>query len=278
MDSNDRSPFDVYGNTDKLDSPILDALATRLEARGQHAGFASMMQEYFAAMQIDQAATVLDLGCGTGVAARAIAQRDAFTGHITGIDLSDHLVAAAQTLAQDNGIGNQIDFLVGDTRSLNLQDNAFDAVVAHTLISHVDAYEDAINEMARVVKPQGYVTIFDGDYASLTFGHPDVDEGRRLDELIIAGIITQPRVMRQMPHLLKAAGLELVTTFAYVICDVGQAEFWASAVESFRNLLPASGVMTAETAHAWADDRVRDSENNVFFASSNYLTYIARKR
>jgi ubiquinone/menaquinone biosynthesis C-methylase UbiE len=34
-----------------------------------------MLNDYLNAMQIDTAKTVLDLGCGTGVAARAIARR-----------------------------------------------------------------------------------------------------------------------------------------------------------------------------------------------------------
>jgi cyclopropane fatty-acyl-phospholipid synthase-like methyltransferase len=91
--------FDVYGATDTLPAPILDVIATRLEARGQHPAFRRMLDEYLDAMAIDQAATVLDLGCGTGVAARAIASRPSFAGTVVGIDLSPHVVAAAEQLA-----------------------------------------------------------------------------------------------------------------------------------------------------------------------------------
>ena len=76
--------FDVYGVTDTLPEPILDIIVTRLEARGQHPTFQRMLHEYLEAMDIDQAATVLDLGCGTGVAARAIAARPGFAGPSSG--------------------------------------------------------------------------------------------------------------------------------------------------------------------------------------------------
>jgi hypothetical protein len=65
--------------------------------------------------------------------------------------------------------------------------------------------------------------------------------------------------------------------FTNVICEVGTAEFWASAVESFRTLLPTAGVATRDEATAWADQQVSDSEEGVFFCSSNYLSYVARK-
>ena len=71
------STVDVYRVTDKLDDLTLDVVVTRLEARGKHPRFIAMMNEYLDAMDIDSAKTVLDIGCGTGVAARAIARRRA---------------------------------------------------------------------------------------------------------------------------------------------------------------------------------------------------------
>lgn len=277
MTTSNHKLFDVYGNTDKLEKPVLDVIVTRLEERGQHPRFTEMMHEYFDVMQLSEAQTVLDIGCGTGVATRALAQRSDFQGKITGIDLSDHLIDVAKQLAKDDNVGNKIDFQVGDTRGLNIPDNSFDVVIAHTLLSHVDDCHTAVDEMARVVKPQGYVAIFDGDYASLTFGHPDPEEGKRIDDLIISAVITQPRVMRQMPRILKNAGLDLSTSFAHVLSEMGEANFWASSVNSFRNLLPTVGVMTKEEATTWADERMKDSDEGVFFGSSNYLTYVARK-
>ena len=137
---------DVYRITDQLDDPTLDAVAARLEARGKHPRFIAMMREYLEAMRIDSAATVLDLGCGTGVVSRAIAQRRGFAGRVTGIDRSPYLIAAARRFAVGEGVPKAIEFRTGDSQSLGLPDAAFDAVVAHTLISHV---EDPAAEIGR---------------------------------------------------------------------------------------------------------------------------------
>ena len=268
--------LDVYGSTDKLDDTTLDAIVTRLEARGDNAFFIQMLHEYLDEMNIDGAATVLDVGCGTGVAARSIAKRPGFTGQVTGIDLSPYLCDAAARLAEEEGLSS-VAFRAGDSRSLELADGSFDAVVLHTLVSHVDDPLAVVREAARVVKPGGLIGIFDGDYASLTFGHADPEEGKRYDEVVMNGVITQPRVMRQMPRLLREAGLELTASRPYVLSEVGEGDFWMSLVESLERLLPASGALSAEETAVWTAGLKRDSEEGVFFASSNYYSFVASR-
>ena len=74
------SVADPFGMTDKLDDTLLQVIITRLEARAKHPVFAKMLQEYLDVMHIDVAQTVVDMGCGTGVATRAIARRPRFAG------------------------------------------------------------------------------------------------------------------------------------------------------------------------------------------------------
>lgn len=270
-------PFDVYGNTHILDEPILDVIATRLEARGRHPVFQRMLIEYLEFMKIDETKTVLDLGCGTGFAAREIAKRPDFKGHIIGIDISSSLIERAVSLAKKEGLSDRIEFLVGDSRSLDLAENSFDVTIAHTLISHLPDPQSLIEEMKRLVKPGGLVGIFDGDYASLTFSNSDPQEGKVIDELIINSIVTQPRVLRQLALMFNTAGMAFVKAFPYVVSDVGTADYWATSIESMRKLLPGAKAMTMEEADLWVDDRKRESEAGTFFASSNYYSFIARK-
>jgi ubiquinone/menaquinone biosynthesis C-methylase UbiE len=269
---------DVYRITNELDEATLDVLVTRLEARGKHPRFAGMMREYLDAMAIDSARSVLDLGCGTGVAARAIACRPGFSGRLTGIDRSPHLIAIARRLANEDGFENKIEFRAGDSHSLELGDAEFDAVVAHTLFSHLDDPRSVLREIVRVVKSGGKVGIFDGDYASLTFATDDPVQGKAADEAIISAIVTNPRVMRHMPQLLREAGLELVAAFPYVVAELGRADFWESAIKSFVKLLPKAGAMTDSQAAVWAAAMFRRSDQGTFFGASNYYGYVATKR
>lgn len=131
--------------------------------------------------------------------------------------------------------------------------------------------------MARVVKPGGMLGIFDGDYASITYTMDDPEKGRIHDEAIIKTLVTNPRVMRQMPQLLREAGLERSASFAYVVADIGRADFYAGAIQSLPRLLPRSGAMSALEAQSWVETMQRRSEEGIFFAATNYYSYVARR-
>ncbi len=268
---------DPFAATDKLEAAMLDAIAARLEARGKHPAFAGMLQEYLDAMRIDEAQRVLDLGCGTGLAARAIARRPRFSGIVTGIDLSPHLIHAATRLATEEGLHDRVAFRAGDARQLDFPEGSFDAVVAHTLVSHVADPLSVVQLAARLLKPGGMLGIFDGDYASLTFGNVDDERGRECDAALIEALVTSPRAMRQMPRLLRGARLELVACFPHVLAEVGRADFWLSGIEVYRRLIPKAGTMTEEEANAWASALVKDSDSGVFFGASNFYSFVARK-
>jgi ubiquinone/menaquinone biosynthesis C-methylase UbiE len=269
--------LDPYRITDKLEAALLDVMVSRLEARGNHWFFQKVLREYLDAMDLDSASTVLDMGCGTGVAARTLARRANFSGRVTGIDLSPYLVEAAKRLADEEGLDGQLEFRSGDTRDLDIPDGRFDAVVAHTLVSHVQEALTVLKEAGRVVRPGGLIAIFDGDYASMTFALDDPVQSKRYDEALINAVVTSPRVMRQMPRLIQQAGLEMVRTFSYIMAEVGEGDFWLSAIDSFEKLAPKSGAMTEAEATSWANALHEASDQEVFFGASNYYTYIAKR-
>jgi SAM-dependent methyltransferase len=71
---------------------------------------------------------VLDLGCGTGYAARRI--QEAFPdAEVVGVDLSPEMVLIARTEADNAGF--DIVFEVGDAADLEFEDESFDLVVSH---------------------------------------------------------------------------------------------------------------------------------------------------
>jgi len=268
---------DVYRITDQLDNSVLDALISRLEGRGKHPGFIRMLQEYLDAMNIDAAARVLDVGCGTGVAARTIARRSGFSGRVTGIDRSAYLVEVGTQRIREEGLEGCIELHAGDSHSLDIPDASFDAVVAHTLLSHVEDQLGVLKEIVRIVKPGGRIGIFDGDYASLTYGgdDPSVPTSTPMDELIIKALVTNPRVMRDMPRLLRSAGLSLVQSFAHVIADIGKAEFFAPGLQAMTKMLPRATGMSEAQVRTWSAAMLKRSEEGTYFAATNFYSYVA---
>ncbi len=92
---------------------------------------------------------ICDLGCGPGHVARYLHQRGSA---VTGIDLSDGMVAQAQRL------NPTITFQQGDMQAMvNVPEHAFSGIAAFYSIIHVPQENvlQALQEMRRVLLPQG---------------------------------------------------------------------------------------------------------------------------
>ena len=277
MDQNQLRVPDPYGRTHQMDQQALAAIAARLEARGKHPFFIRVIDDYLDALGLLGTEALLDLGCGTGVAARVIARRTEGTRAITAIDISAHLIEMAQRLATEEGLGARIQFLTGDAHGLGLPEGGFDVVVMHTLISHVADPLTVLAEGWRLLRPGGRLVIFDGDYASFTLATDAPDGGAETDRILQGAVFSQLRVMRAMPRLLASEGFELRWAQAYVAADIGRADFWAPSLASFRVLLPRTGAMSEAEANAFIDQLERASAENCFFGASNFYTYIAQR-
>ena len=264
--------LDVYGRTHELDEHSLSAIATRLEARRGNAKYMGMLHEYLDSLDFASVESVLALGCGTGVEVRDLARRPDFGGKVTASDISVDLIERGKHLAEEEGVADRIEWLPADAQNLTLADRSFDLVLAHTLVSHVPDPGRVIKEAARVVRPGGTVVVFDGDYATLTFG-----SDREMDEKIVNGLIANPRVMRVMPQLLRDAGLELVDSREWVLTEIGQADFFLASLQSFLVLLPKTGVATHDEVQTFVAQQLRASEIGTFFAGYNFYAMIAQR-
>lgn len=258
------------------DEATLQRFVERLEFRGRDPTFVGYRDAYVDKMATGAAADILDLGCGTGVVTRALAGREGFSGRVTGIEQSPALIEVAQRLADEAGVGDRTEFRVGDVHALDVPNASADAVVAHTTMSHLTDPLTVVHEAARVLRPGGVFAAFDGDYASWTFGYHDHAVARAMEDALLATVVSKPRVMRDMPRLLRDAGLRLVDVDAHVYADVGQSTFFLGAAESYAPLV-GSELVAPEHVEAWLAGLRRASEDGVFFAACNYYAYVASR-
>jgi ubiquinone/menaquinone biosynthesis methyltransferase len=99
---------------------------------------------------------VLDLACGTGDIAFALAARGA---SVTGLDVTHRMVQ----LARERGFRTaaRAHFVTGDMMALPFPDEAFDVVTTGYGIRNVPEISPAISEMWRVLKPGGLLLSLD---------------------------------------------------------------------------------------------------------------------
>jgi SAM-dependent methyltransferase len=272
------SARDAMEFINEQDDATLQRFVERLEFRGRDPKFVAYRDAYLAKMALAPTAHVLDVGCGTGVVTRALAAREGFSGRVTGIEQSPALVEVAQRLAHDEDVGERIEFRVGDAHALDVADASVDAVVAHTTMSHVTDPLKVLNEAARVLRPGGAFAAFDGDYASWTFSVSDDAIAKEMEDALLVAVVSKPRVMRDMPRLLRDAGLRLVDVDAHVYADVGQSTFFLGAAESYAPLIARFGLVPSERVEAWLAELRSASEDGVFFAACNYYAFVATRQ
>jgi len=268
---------DPHRFINELDDAAIERLMARLESRAKDHVFASLFEKYAAQLDLPRAARVLEIGCGTGAATRTLARRPDFHGKALGVDQSPAFIEAARRLAREEGVANRVEFQVGDAHALDLPDAAFDAVIAHTLISHVTDPPAVLREMTRVVRPGGTVAVFDGDYASLTYAHPDHALGQQMDVALANATFNNPRIMRDLPRLLPDLGLELVGAWGDAVVEIGTASFFRSFAETYAPSVTRAGLLPPETVAAWLDAQRRSMDEGTFFGSCTYYTYLARR-
>ena len=103
---------------------------------------------------------VLDLGSGTGYPALLDAQVVGPAGSVTGMDLAEQMLAAAERKAQRLGLAN-VSFKTGDVTSLPFESNSFDAVTSRFCLMFLPEIPKAAAEIARVLKPGGTFIFID---------------------------------------------------------------------------------------------------------------------
>lgn len=268
---------DPHRFVNELDGATVERLIARLESRAKDAVFTKLFDKYAAQLALPPSAQVLEVGCGTGSMTRSLARRGDFAGKAFGIDQSPPFIQAAIRFAQEEGVGNRVDFRVGDAHRLDFSSGTFDAVIAHTVISHVTEPATVIREMARVVRPGGTVAIFDGDYASLTYAFPDQEFGRQMDGALVRATFNNPLVMRDLPRLLAVLGLTLTAAWGDVVVEIGNGSYFKSFAETYVPHVTKAGLLPAEKVEAWLAVQRESIANGTFFASCNYYTYLARR-
>jgi ubiquinone/menaquinone biosynthesis C-methylase UbiE len=109
---------------------------------------------------IDHAGTkeshnLLDVGCGSGAAARYAAKIVGLTGSVSAIDFNAGMITHARTL---DPVG-QIDWQQGDVTDMPYDDGVFDIIAGNQLLQFLPEKEKGLSEMKRVLADSGRLAL-----------------------------------------------------------------------------------------------------------------------
>ncbi|WP_375177602.1 malonyl-ACP O-methyltransferase BioC [Marinobacter mobilis] len=124
--------------------------------------------------EADAGKRVVDLGCGTGQFASALAER--LPGcSLTAVDLSEAMIRHARLIR-----GLAVQWVVADAESLPFADGSADVIFSNLMIQWCADPRPVLRECSRILRPGGYLvcsTLLDGTLAELAEAWQVVDPG-----------------------------------------------------------------------------------------------------
>jgi ubiquinone/menaquinone biosynthesis C-methylase UbiE len=127
----------------------------------------------------------VDIGCGSGLLTRELVSRGY---EVCGIDVSEKMIENAMLILKEQNIDkSRVHYLLGDIENLSFPDNYFDIIISIGVLGSLPSYRKALNEIYRVLKPEGLAIIA---------------LGSRISPYFMAYMITKKTVIR-LYHLLR---------------------------------------------------------------------------
>jgi SAM-dependent methyltransferase len=191
---------------------------------------------------------VVDLGCGTGEICSRLATL--YPGqHITALDVVEHNIAIAR---QRHGHHGNLALLVSDACHTPFADHTFDLAVNRHLMQVMPQPRQLIEEMRRIVKPDGVLYFLAEDYGML---HRSDGEGDMLWQQLARQVLskgTDLMIGRKLPALLLQMG------FSEVRCDYVSLDSLNTAPDILGGMFQAwqegySAFVAEHTGHSLAE-------------------------
>jgi len=158
-------------------------------------------REIAEALGVGPGDTLLDIGCGLGGPARALAELRGCS--VVGVDLTPAFCEAATALSRWTGLDALTSFQVGDATALAFGDESFDAALTIHVAMNIPNKPALYRDAHRVLRPGGTFVVYDvlqGEGGEVRYPVPWAREPS----------ISHLATVDEMRAMLSAAGFELL--------------------------------------------------------------------
>jgi SAM-dependent methyltransferase len=162
--------YDAYP---RIEEEFQRALDVSLRPRGS-----GMLYDLVSDLGLPPGASVLDVGCGEGKQALALAER--FAVNVRGVDpVRRHIELSEERLrtaaARLPELSERLRFELGAAEALPVDDASVDLVWCKDVLVHVAALDRAYGEFRRVLRESGRVLVYQSSFATDRLGTPDAE-------------------------------------------------------------------------------------------------------
>jgi ubiquinone/menaquinone biosynthesis C-methylase UbiE len=248
-----------------------DRLIQVLEEADLAPGWAELRQTWLDYSGVRPGDRVLDVGCGTGVVTRDLAQRVGYQGQVVGIDPSTRLIQEALRRLDQKGLKGRVEFQRADGAALPFPDGSFDLVVASAVFGHIPNGPEVLAEMVRVARLAGTVVAFDHDIDMIVINAADRDLTRRIVHAYCDRYFTSGWAGRELYAMFREAALEEIQVLPLMHTSTQFEPYWKRMVERLSTVAVKTGVVSEQEAGVWRGDLERKGHEGRFFASRSYF-------
>ncbi|MBI4639917.1 MAG: methyltransferase domain-containing protein [Candidatus Tectomicrobia bacterium] len=175
---------------------------------------------------------ILEAGCGIGAQTVTLATQSPEAKFLS-LDISFPSLVQAAALIRQEAISN-VSFQQADLYRLPFHDEAFDHIFVCFVFEHLEQPLKALEQLKRVLKVGGTITVFEGDHGSCYF-FPETESARRAWECLInvqAHLKGDSLMGRRLFPLLMEAGFqEVKVSPKMVYIDASKPALMESFVE-----------------------------------------------
>ena len=151
---------------------------------------------------------LLDVGCGLGDAALALADELGRDGEIVGIDASAEMIAGARSRARTARC--RVRFTIGDALELAEPTSTFDIVRSERTLQWLADPKAAVAEMARALRSGGLLSLIETDWSTFYIDVGDGDLAKRVHNAMQIERGRPSNIGRRLADLVHDIGFELV--------------------------------------------------------------------
>lgn len=215
---------------------------------------------------------ILEVGCGNGAVARAVARAVPDIRELVAVDASAEMIAEAQRRMEVN---LPVSFQVADAHHLPFPDASFDRCYAmETFVILPDPYQ-AFQESVRVTHPGGYLCLWESDCDAHAMLASDLALSRRLMRFV-GDHEFNGAAGRQLIGWLKELGWQVDIVPAVPVSD-GSAFLTSWLLDEWLADAVEAGVVTSEEAEGFLMEMRQRQERGLFFSYLVNFRITARK-
>ena len=164
-------------------------------------------QQLLSRLEVPPGGRALDLGCGALGWLRILSEWVGPSGDVTGTDIDERLLEAADSFLEAEGISN-VELVVDDILDSKLEPQGFHLVHARYLIAPLGRGSELAASFRRLVRPGGFLVLEEWDLGSWHFNPPAPAAERLIEKLsdVFAGLGGEAG--RILPGLLREIGID----------------------------------------------------------------------